>query len=158
MVPTFYLRRIKTDKWYYTFCSPEASQCIVKYLLTRQNLKLGDKLFDFTYSTLLARFQEIATVPLVERYLIVPSVFILQYNVAPALRNVRYCVGLQLLAYAELPKLFHEEVVADEDVGHPRSISFAWSWFLNTSQVPLLLPPTFFQPVTFIWIFLVFAE
>ena len=59
IVPTFYLRRIKTDKWYYTFCSPEASQCIVKYLLTRQNLKLSDKLFDFTYSTLLARFQEI---------------------------------------------------------------------------------------------------
>ena len=31
----------------------------MKYLLTRQNLKLEDKLFDFTYSTLLARFQEI---------------------------------------------------------------------------------------------------
>ena len=59
VVPTFYLRRIKTDKWYYTFCSSEASSCIVKYLLTRQNLKMDDKLFDFTYSTLLARFQEI---------------------------------------------------------------------------------------------------
>ena len=59
VIPTFYLKRIKTDKYYYTFCSSEASQCIVKYLLTRQNLKLEDKLFDFTYSTLLARFQEI---------------------------------------------------------------------------------------------------
>lgn len=59
IIPTFYLRRIKTDKYYYTFCSSEASSCIVKYLLTRQNLMLDDKLFDFTYSTLLARFQEI---------------------------------------------------------------------------------------------------
>lgn len=59
VIPTFYLKRIKTDKYYYTFCSSEASQCIVKYLLTRQDLKLEDKLFDFTYSTLLARFQEI---------------------------------------------------------------------------------------------------
>ena len=59
VIPTFYLKRIKTDKYYYTFCSSEASQCIVRYLLTRQNLKMSDKLFDFTYSTLLARFQEI---------------------------------------------------------------------------------------------------
>ena len=59
IIPTFYLKRIKTDKWYYTFCSSEATKYIVKYLLTRQNLKMSDKLFDFTYSTLLARFQEI---------------------------------------------------------------------------------------------------
>lgn len=59
VVPTFYLRRIKTDKYYYTFCSNEASQYIVRYLQTRQNLKYTDKLFDFTSSTLLARFQEI---------------------------------------------------------------------------------------------------
>ena len=32
VVPTFYLKRIKTDKYYYTFCSPEASRYIVKYL------------------------------------------------------------------------------------------------------------------------------
>lgn len=59
IVPTFYLRRIKTDKFYYTFCSPEASYYIVKYLKTRPNLKLKDKLFDFTNSLLLTRFQEI---------------------------------------------------------------------------------------------------
>ena len=59
VIPTFYLKRIKTDKYYYTFCSSEASKYIVRYLLTRQNLQLSDKLFDFTYSTLLARFQEI---------------------------------------------------------------------------------------------------
>ena len=59
IVPTFYLKRIKTDKYYYTFCSPEASHHIVKYLKTRPNLKLDDKLFDFTSSLLLTRFQEI---------------------------------------------------------------------------------------------------
>ncbi len=59
VVPTFYLKRIKTDKYYYTFCSPEASSYIVKYLKTRENLKLEDSLFDFTSSVLLARFQEI---------------------------------------------------------------------------------------------------
>lgn len=59
IIPTLYLKRIKTDKYYYTFCSPEASHEIVKYLKTRPDLKLSDKLFDFTASTLLARFQEI---------------------------------------------------------------------------------------------------
>lgn len=59
IVPTFYLKRIKTDKYYYTFCSPEASHYIVKYLKTRKNLKLEDKLFNFTGSLLLTRFQEI---------------------------------------------------------------------------------------------------
>ena len=59
IIPTFYLRRIKTDKYYYTFCSPEATRYIVKYLKTRKNLTLDDKLFDFTSSTLLSKFQEI---------------------------------------------------------------------------------------------------
>lgn len=59
VVPTFYLRRIKTDKWYYTFCSPEACRAIVDYLLTREGLCREDRLFDFTPSRLLLRFQEI---------------------------------------------------------------------------------------------------
>ena len=33
VVPTFYLKRIKTNKYYYTFCSPEAVKSIVNYLL-----------------------------------------------------------------------------------------------------------------------------
>ena len=33
VVPTFYLKRIKTNKYYYTFCSPEAVKAIVNYLL-----------------------------------------------------------------------------------------------------------------------------
>lgn len=59
IIPTFYLKRIKTDKYYYTFCSPEATKYIVKYLLSRGNIKLKDKLFDFTDSSLITKFQEI---------------------------------------------------------------------------------------------------
>ena len=59
IVPTFYLKRIKTDKFYYTFCSSEASNYIIKYLKTRKNLKLNDPLFDFSSSVLSNRFKEI---------------------------------------------------------------------------------------------------
>ena len=38
VVPIFYLKRIKTNKHYYTFCSPEANQEIMNYLLTREDL------------------------------------------------------------------------------------------------------------------------
>ena len=48
IIPTFYLKRIKTDKYYYTFCSPEAASEIVKYLQVRSDLKLDDPLFNFT--------------------------------------------------------------------------------------------------------------
>ena len=33
VVPTFYLKRLKTNKYYFTFCSPEAVKSIVNYLL-----------------------------------------------------------------------------------------------------------------------------
>ena len=59
IVPMIYLRRIKTDKWYYTCCSPEASYMIIESFKTRKNLKWSDKLFDYTSSLILARFQEI---------------------------------------------------------------------------------------------------
>lgn len=59
IVPTIYLRRIKTDKYYYTFCSPEASKEIIKYLMTRPHLKWDDKLFNIKSSTLITKFQEI---------------------------------------------------------------------------------------------------
>ena len=59
VVPTFYLKRIKTDKYYYTFCSPEASMMIVKYLKTRKNLKMEDQLFDFSNQTLMSRFKQV---------------------------------------------------------------------------------------------------
>lgn len=60
IVPTIYLRRIKTDKWFYTCCSPEASYSIFQYLLTRQDkLSMDSNLWDITSSLLLTRFQEI---------------------------------------------------------------------------------------------------
>ena len=59
IVPMVYLRRIKTDKWYYTYCSPEASYMIIESLKTRKNLAWDDKLFDYTSSLILSRFQEI---------------------------------------------------------------------------------------------------
>ncbi len=59
IVPTLYLKRIKTDKYYYTYCSPEASSEIIKYLQTRPGLRFKDPLFDIPPSTLLTRFQEI---------------------------------------------------------------------------------------------------
>ncbi len=59
IIPTFYLKRIKTDKYYYTFCSPEASQYIIAYLKTRPNLKAEDPLFDFSDSLLISKFQDI---------------------------------------------------------------------------------------------------
>ena len=59
IVPLIYLRRIKTDKWYYTCCSPEASYMIIESLKIRKDLKWDDKLFDYTGSLILTRFQEI---------------------------------------------------------------------------------------------------
>jgi len=59
LVPTFYLKRIKTNKFYHTFCSPEASFHIVKYLLTRDDLSLEDKLFDFSDSSLIYNFKKV---------------------------------------------------------------------------------------------------
>lgn len=59
IVPMIYLRRIKTDKWYYTCCSPEASYMIIESLKIRKDLKWDDKLFDYTGSLILTRFQEI---------------------------------------------------------------------------------------------------
>ena len=59
IVPMIYLRRIKTDKWYYTCFSPEASYMIIESLKIRKDLKWDDKLFDYTGSLILTKFQEI---------------------------------------------------------------------------------------------------
>ena len=42
-----------------TAASPEASHYIVKYLLSRENLTLEDKLFDFTHSSLVYNFKKV---------------------------------------------------------------------------------------------------
>ena len=59
IVPAFYLKRIKTNKFYYAFCSPEASHHIVKYLISRKGLSLDDMLFDFTDSSLIYSFKKV---------------------------------------------------------------------------------------------------
>lgn len=59
VVPTWYLKRVKTDKYYYTFNHPEATKEIVNYLKTRENIDLNEKLFPFLPSLILDRFQRI---------------------------------------------------------------------------------------------------
>ena len=56
LVPSIYLRRIKTDKYYYACCSTEASKKIIEYLLYRDNLTLSQKLFDISDATLTNTF------------------------------------------------------------------------------------------------------
>ena len=60
VVPTFKIHRQKTDKWYYTFCSPEAVTAIVNYLLSvKKPLHNQDNLFDYHEVTVCYKFQEI---------------------------------------------------------------------------------------------------
>ena len=59
VIPTFYLKRIKTNKYYYTFCTPEATSYIVKYLKSRSKLNKSFKLFDYSSSAVTAKFREI---------------------------------------------------------------------------------------------------
>ncbi|WP_296882263.1 site-specific integrase [uncultured Methanobrevibacter sp.] len=60
VVPTFKIKRQKTDKWYYTFCSPEAVTAIVNYLLTiKKPLHNEDVLFQYHEVTVCYKFQEI---------------------------------------------------------------------------------------------------
>lgn len=50
VIPTFALTRTKTNKFHYTFCTPEAVQYIVNYLYSRKdNLTLDSKLFKISY-------------------------------------------------------------------------------------------------------------
>ena len=61
VVPTFRLRRQKTNKYYYTFCTPEASQKIAYYLVIRchQEYDENDKLFDIGLHHLSTKFARI---------------------------------------------------------------------------------------------------
>lgn len=45
-VPCFKLKRQKTNKYYFTYCTPQANHEVLQYLRTRDNLKLQDPLFD----------------------------------------------------------------------------------------------------------------
>lgn len=46
VIPIFRIKRQKTNKFYFTFCSHEASKFIVDYLISLDNLTPEDKLFD----------------------------------------------------------------------------------------------------------------
>ena len=59
IIPILYLQRLKTKKYYYNFCSPEATNYIVKYLISRENLTLNDNLFPFSDSYVISTFQKI---------------------------------------------------------------------------------------------------
>ena len=59
VVPTFYIKRNKTGKFYHTFCSPEATTTLVNYLKKRDNLSFDDKLFPYTDSSLIKKFEDI---------------------------------------------------------------------------------------------------
>lgn len=62
VVPTFKIRRQKTDKWYYTFCSPEAVIAILDYLISiKKPLHNNDKLFQYHEVTVCFKFVEINT-------------------------------------------------------------------------------------------------
>lgn len=63
IVPTFKLKRAKTSKWYYTFCSPEATTEIISYLLQiTKPLTPETKLFQIHQSTFSTKFINMNTV------------------------------------------------------------------------------------------------
>lgn len=59
VIPTFNILRVKTKKYYTTYCSPEAVHSINSYLLTRSNLKPDSPLFKVHPMYLLHKFKEI---------------------------------------------------------------------------------------------------
>lgn len=60
VIPTFRLRRQKNNKFYYTFCTPEATAEILNYLLSRKKQLTGkDQLFKIHEVWLFTKFAEI---------------------------------------------------------------------------------------------------
>lgn len=60
IVPTWKIRRQKTNKYYYTFCSYEATEAIVNYLYTRTDeLTNESKLFKISANYFITNFIEI---------------------------------------------------------------------------------------------------
>ena len=60
IVPIFKLKRRKTNQYYYTFCSPEATDAIVYYLESRTDKLTNDKqLFKFDKSYFQKKFTEL---------------------------------------------------------------------------------------------------
>lgn len=60
IVPIFHVCRQKTNKYYYTFCSPEAVTAIISYLNSRTDKLTNDKkLFQINKNYLNVKFQEL---------------------------------------------------------------------------------------------------
>lgn len=65
VVPTFYLKRLKTDKYYYTYCTPEACEKLNQYVKSEiENYKNMDKfletpIFDVADSLIVTHFQRV---------------------------------------------------------------------------------------------------
>lgn len=59
IVPLFEMVRQKTNYPYYTCCSPEAIQMIIKYLKTRPKIDNNDRLFEIKQKSLVSAFKRI---------------------------------------------------------------------------------------------------
>ena len=60
VIPTFALTRTKTNKFHYTFCSPEAVTAIVNYLYSRKDkLTYNSRLFKVSYHWLTIKFEDL---------------------------------------------------------------------------------------------------
>lgn len=59
IIPTFNILRVKTKKYYTTYCSPEAVRAINNHLLSRSNLTPSSPLFKINPMYLLHKFKEI---------------------------------------------------------------------------------------------------
>ena len=60
IIPTFPLTRTKTNKFHYTFCSPEAVTSIVNYLYSRKDhLNPDSALFKISYHWLTIKFEDL---------------------------------------------------------------------------------------------------
>jgi len=60
IIPIFHIKRLKTNNYYYTFCSPEATKAILDYLETRTDqLKPEGQLFKINKNYLNVKFKEL---------------------------------------------------------------------------------------------------
>ncbi|WP_156314558.1 hypothetical protein [Methanobrevibacter arboriphilus] len=60
MIPTFRLKRQKTSKYFTTYCSPEATNAIVSYLISlKEELNYNDNLFKINERYFNDKFKEI---------------------------------------------------------------------------------------------------
>ena len=60
IIPIFHIKRQKTNNYYYTFCSPEATKAILDYLETRTDKLTNDKqLFKINKNYLNVKFKEL---------------------------------------------------------------------------------------------------